>query len=174
MVNTVKSFLIVLKRLALIVLKTALKRAIQKTVEATGNLIINNIAERLIECVTRTIHEIPQASQKRQQKQKFQMIYREKCAYHLSKNKKIIDKLRLIIKYKLNETSRKKLLHNEPSDVAGASQMKHPTTSQWNVAKTSQWYVFTTSYWYVVMTSHGDVMTTSHQYVSTTSQTSLK
>ena len=102
------------------------------------------------------------------------MIYREKCAYHLSKNKKIIDKLRLIIKYKLNETSRKKLLHNEPSDVAGASQMKHPTTSQWNVAKTSQWYVFTTSYWYVVMTSHGDVMTTSHQYVSTTSQTSLK
>ena len=61
-----------------------------------------------------------------------------------------------------------------PSDVAGTSQMKHPTTSQWNVAKTSQWYVFTTSYWYVVMTSHGDVMTTSHQYVSTTSQTSLK
>ena len=48
------------------VLKTVLKRAIQKTVEATGNLIINNIAERLIECVTRTIHEIPQASQKRQ------------------------------------------------------------------------------------------------------------
>ena len=47
MVNTVKSFLIVLKRLALIVLKTALKRAIQKTVEATGNLIINNIAEKV-------------------------------------------------------------------------------------------------------------------------------
>ena len=53
-----------------------------------------------------------------------------------------------------------------PSDVAGTSQMKHPTTSQW--------YVFTTSYWYVVTTSQGDVMTTSHQYVSTTSQISLK
>ena len=47
MVNTVKSFLIVLKSLALIVLKTVLKRAIQKTVEATGNLIINNIAEKV-------------------------------------------------------------------------------------------------------------------------------
>ena len=47
------------------------------------------------------------------------------------------------------------------SDVAGTSQMKHPTTSQWKVAKTSQWYVFTTFDWYVVMTSHGNVMTTS-------------
>ena len=98
------------------------------------------------------------------------MIYREKCAYHLRKNKKIIDKLRLIIKYKLNETSRKKLLHNEPSDVAGASQMKHPTTSQWNVAKTSQQYVFMVSYWYAVRTSQGDVMKMPHQQVSTTSQ----
>ena len=61
-----------------------------------------------------------------------------------------------------------------PSNVVGTSQMKHPTTSQWNVAKTSQWYVFTTSYWYVVTTSQGNVMTTSHQYVSTTSQISLK
>ena len=47
MVNTVKSFLTVLKSLALIVLKTVLKRAIQKTVEATGNLIVNNIAEKV-------------------------------------------------------------------------------------------------------------------------------
>ena len=61
-----------------------------------------------------------------------------------------------------------------PSDVAGTCQMKHPTTSQWNVAKTSQKLVFTTSYWYVVATSQGDVITTSHQYVSTTSQISLK
>ena len=53
-----------------------------------------------------------------------------------------------------------------PNDVAGTSQMKHPTTSQW--------YVFSTSYWYVVTTSQGDVMTTSHQYVFATSQISLK
>ena len=60
------------------------------------------------------------------------------------------------------------------SDVAGTSQMKHPTTSQTNVAKTSQCYVFTTSYWYGLTTSQEDVMTTSHQYVSMTSQISLK
>ena len=52
--------------------------------------------------------------------------------------------------------------------------MKHPTTSQLNVAKTSQWYVFTTSCLHVVTTCQGNVMTTSHQYVSTTSQISLK
>ena len=45
-----------------------------------------------------------------------------------------------------------------PSDVAGTSQMKHPTMSQWNVAKTSQRYVFTNSYWYAVTTSQEDVM----------------
>ena len=28
-----------------------------------------------------------------------------------------------------------------PSNVVGTSQMKHPTTSQWNVAKTCQWFV---------------------------------
>ena len=61
-----------------------------------------------------------------------------------------------------------------PSDVAGTSQMKHPTTSQWNFAKTSQWCVSTTSYWNVITTSQKDVTTTPHHYVSTTSQTSLK
>ena len=60
-----------------------------------------------------------------------------------------------------------------PSDVAGTSQMKHPTTSRWNVAKTSQWCVSTTSYWNV-MTSQKDVTTTPHHYISMTSQTSLK
>ena len=61
-----------------------------------------------------------------------------------------------------------------PSDVAGTSQMKHPTMSHYNASKTSQWYVFTAPYWYVVTTSHRNVITTSHQYVSTTSETSLK
>ena len=32
------------------------------------------------------------------------------------------------------------------SDVAVTSQMKHPTTPPWNLAKTSQWYVSTKSY----------------------------
>ena len=31
------------------------------------------------------------------------------------------------------------------NDVARTSQMKHPTTSQWYVAKTSHWYVSTMS-----------------------------
>ena len=52
--------------------------------------------------------------------------------------------------------------------------MKHPTTSQWNIAKTSEWYVSTTFYWNVVTTSSEDVTTTSHHYVFTTSQKSLK
>ena len=97
------------------------------------------------------------------------MIYHENCAYHLRKNKKIIDKLRLIIKYKLNGISRKKLLKHEPSDVSGTSQTKHSTKSQWNVTKTCQQYVFTTSYLHVVATSQRDVMTMPHQHVSTTS-----
>ena len=53
-----------------------------------------------------------------------------------------------------------------PSDVAGTSQMKHPTTSQW--------YVFPMSYWFVMTTSHGDVMTSSHQCVSVTFHVSFK
>ena len=60
------------------------------------------------------------------------------------------------------------------SDVAGKFQIKHSTTSRWNVTKTSQWDVSTTSYWNVVTTSQSNVTTTSHQYVSTTSQKSLK
>ena len=40
-----------------------------------------------------------------------------------------------------------------PSEVAGTSQMKNPTTSHWNVFKTFQWYLSTTSYWNVLVTS---------------------
>ena len=61
-----------------------------------------------------------------------------------------------------------------PSDVAGMSQVKHPTTSRWNVTKTFQSYVSTACYWNVVTTSQKDLTTKSHQYVSTTSQKSLK
>ena len=39
------------------------------------------------------------------------------------------------------------------NDVSGTSQMKHPMTYQWNVAKTSQWYVSTIFYWNVVTKS---------------------
>ena len=90
--------------------------------------------------------------------------------------RKPVDAERFIrtFKNKISHPATRRRLSVRPSDVAGTSEMKHPTTSQWNVAKTSQWYVFTMSYWYVVMTSYGDVMTTSHQYVSTTSRTSLK
>ena len=40
-----------------------------------------------------------------------------------------------------------------PSNVAGTSQMKHPMTSSWNVAKTFQWFVSTRSYLNIVTTS---------------------
>ena len=60
------------------------------------------------------------------------------------------------------------------SDVVTTSQMKHPTTSLWNITKTSQLYVSTTSYWNVVTTSQEVVTTASHQCISSTSQTSLK
>ena len=39
------------------------------------------------------------------------------------------------------------------SNVAGTSQMKHPMTSSWNVAKTFQWFVSTRSYLNIVTTS---------------------
>ena len=57
---------------------------------------------------------------------------------------------------------------------AGTSELKHPATSRWNVAKTSQWYVSTTSCWNVVSTSQEDATTTPHRCFSSTSQTSLK
>ena len=57
-----------------------------------------------------------------------------------------------------------------PSDVAGMSQMKYPTTSRRHVVKTFRWYVSMTSYWNVVTTSQEDVTTTSHQCVSSTTQ----
>ena len=60
------------------------------------------------------------------------------------------------------------------SNVTVTSQMKHPTTSPWNVAETSEWYISTTFYWSVVTRSQEDVTTTSHQCVSSTSQASLK
>ena len=59
-------------------------------------------------------------------------------------------------------------------DVVGMPQMKHPTTSQWKVAKMSQWYLSTTPYWNVVTTSQDDVTATSHQSTSTKSRTSVK
>ena len=54
-------------------------------------------------------------------------------------------------------------LSESPSEVAGMSQMKQPTTSRWNVAKTSQWYASMTSYYWnvIVMTSLKDVTTMS-------------
>ena len=50
--------------------------------------------------------------------------------------------------------------------VSNQSQMKHPTTSRWYVAKTSQWYVSTMS--------HKNVITTSQRYLTTTFQANPK
>ena len=43
------------------------------------------------------------------------------------------------------------------NDVAGKSQIKHPTMSRWNATKTSQLYISMTSYLNVVTTSQEDV-----------------
>ena len=47
-ISIVKNFLIVLKNLQQMQWKTASKRAIQKTAEATGDLIDNTIADKII------------------------------------------------------------------------------------------------------------------------------
>ena len=47
-INIVKNFLIVLKKSATDAIKTDSKRAIQKTAEATGDLIGNKIADKII------------------------------------------------------------------------------------------------------------------------------
>ena len=54
------------------------------------------------------------------------------------------------------------------------SQMKHLTTSQWNIVKPFQLYVPKTSLMSAITTSQEYVTTTYHWYVSTTSQASLK
>ena len=46
-INTVKNFLIVLKNLQQDAIETASKRAIQKTTEATGDLIGNRITDKI-------------------------------------------------------------------------------------------------------------------------------
>ena len=47
MVNTAKKFLITIDNLELMHLKTSSKRVIQKSVEATGDLICNKIANKI-------------------------------------------------------------------------------------------------------------------------------
>ena len=47
MVNTAKNFLITIDNLELMHLKTSSKRVIQKSVEATGDLICNKIANKI-------------------------------------------------------------------------------------------------------------------------------
>ena len=46
-INMLKNFLIVLKKSTTDAIKTASKRAIQKTAEATGDLIVNKIAHKI-------------------------------------------------------------------------------------------------------------------------------
>ena len=60
------------------------------------------------------------------------------------------------------------------NDVAGMSEIKHPTTSPRNLSKTSQWCVSGTTLKKVVATSQAYVVTTYHLFVFTTSQTSFK
>ena len=48
MINIVKNFLIQLKKSAMDAIKNASKRAIQKTAEATSDLIGNKIADKII------------------------------------------------------------------------------------------------------------------------------
>ena len=97
---------------------------------------------------------------------------------HCIRHSKVYNNSNLFNKYPTRQpdvvarSSRRLSVH--PSDVAGTSQMKHPTASWWNIDKTSQWYFSTTFYWNVVTTFKKDLTTMSNQYVSTTSQTSLK
>ena len=47
-INTVKNFLIQLKKSTTDAIKIASKRAVQKTAEATGDLIGNKIADKIV------------------------------------------------------------------------------------------------------------------------------
>ena len=47
-INTVKNFLIQLKKSTTDAIKTASKRVVQKTAEATGDLIDNKIADKIV------------------------------------------------------------------------------------------------------------------------------
>ena len=55
----VKSFLIVLKKSTADAIKTASKRAIQKTAEATGGLIGNKIADKITKVSKKSTKELP-------------------------------------------------------------------------------------------------------------------
>ena len=57
--NMVKNFFIVLKKSTTDAIKTASKRAIQKTAEATGDLIGNKIADKITSVSKKSVKELP-------------------------------------------------------------------------------------------------------------------
>ena len=58
-INMVKNLFIVLQKSTTDVIKTASKRAIQKTAQATGDLIGNQIADKITSISKKPVKELP-------------------------------------------------------------------------------------------------------------------
>ena len=85
----VKNFLIVLKKSTTDAIKTASKRAIQKTAEATGDLIGNKMADKIKNVSKKSPKELHSQNEDELGKPKKSYVSREK-------RQQIIDELRLV------------------------------------------------------------------------------
>ena len=88
----VKNFLIVIKKSTTDAIKTASKRAIQKTAEATGDLIGNNIADKITSVSKRTPNNNEDDAELTTHKKD---IYLQKTAINVNE---LMNELRLVLK----------------------------------------------------------------------------
>ena len=78
------------KKLATDTIKTSSKRAIQKTAEATGDLIVNKIADKIVSASKKPAKELP--------KEDVEITTHKKRHISPEERQQIIDKLRLVPK----------------------------------------------------------------------------
>ena len=88
----VKNFLIVIKKSTADAIKTASKRAIQKTAEATGDLIGNNIADKITSVSKKTPNNNEDDAELTTHKKD---IYLQKTAINVNE---LMNELRLVLK----------------------------------------------------------------------------
>ena len=88
----VKNFLIVIKKSTTDAIKTASKRAIQKTAEATGDLIGNNIADKITSVSKKTPNNNEDDAELTTHKKD---IYLQKTAINVNE---LMNELRLVLK----------------------------------------------------------------------------
>ena len=89
--NTVKNFLIQLKKSTTDAIKTASKRAIQKVAEATSDLIGNKIADKIVSASKKPAKELPK-------EKNIEVTNHKKRYISPEERQQIIDELRLVPK----------------------------------------------------------------------------